>query len=77
MFTWTKSSDVCLSNLGWPALKAHRDYLSVSLLHDIIHDNIAVNFSDFCSFVTSCTRQHSLAIAPVQSIINSFRYFFC
>ena len=25
MFTWTKSSDVCLSDLEWPALEAHQE----------------------------------------------------
>ena len=30
----------------------------------------------FCSFVSSCTRQHSLSIFPLQSTINALRCLF-
>ena len=73
--TWTKPSDQCLEELGWPSLKSHHDYLSVSLLYDIIHNKITVKFNDFCSFVYSCTRYHSFCIALLQSIIISFHFF--
>ena len=74
VFLWTKSSDQCLEQLRWPSLKSRRDYLSVNLLYDIINNRIAVKFNDFCSFVTSCTRRHSLSILPLQSTINALRY---
>ena len=76
MFSWTKSSDQCLEQLRWPSLKSRHDYLSVNLLYDIINNKIAVKFSDFCSFVSSCTRRHSLSILPLQSTINALRYSF-
>ena len=75
-YSWTKSSNQCLHQLRWPCLKLRRAYLSVNLLHDIINNKIAVKLSDFCSFVSSHTRQHSLSIFPLQSTINSLRYSF-
>ena len=43
VFSWTKSLDqLCLYLLGWPSLSLHRDYLSVTLLYDIINNKIAV-----------------------------------
>jgi len=74
--TWSKLSDQCLDELGWPSLKSRRDYLSVSLLYDIIHNKVAINLNNFCSFVSSCTRHHSLCIVPLQTTINSFRFSF-
>ena len=76
VFSWTKSSDQCLEQLRWPSLKSRRDYLSVNLLYDIINNKIAVKFSDFCSFVSSCMKRHSLSILPLQSTINALRYSF-
>ena len=76
VFSWSKSSDQCLNQLGWPLLKLRRDYLSVNLLYDIINNIITVKLTDFCSFVSSCTRQHSLSIFPLQSTINTLRYSF-
>ena len=77
VFSWTKSSDQCLNLLGWPSLrKVRRDYLSVNLLYDIINSKITFKFSDFCSFVSSQTRQHSLSIFPLQTTVNSLRHSF-
>ena len=69
------SSDQCLDELGWPSLKSRRDYLSVSLLYDI-HNKVTINLKNFCSFVSSCTRHHSLCIVPLHTTINSFRFSF-
>jgi len=76
VFCWSKSSDQCLHQLGWPSLGLRREYLLVNLLDDIIHNKIAIKLSDFCSFVSSCTRQHPLSIFPLQSTINCLRYSF-
>ena len=73
---WSKCSDTCLRELGWPLLSTRRNYLSVRLLHDIMHNRYFVKFSEFCTFVSSCTRHHSLAIVPSRSTINAFRYSF-
>ena len=60
LLAWSKCSDTCLRELGWPLLSTRRNYLSVRLLH----------------VVSSCTRRHSLAIVPSRSTINAFRYSF-
>ena len=74
------TSDVCLSELGWPALKARREYLSISLLYiympslyDINH-YIAVEFSDFCSFVLDST--HLLLLQFINPCCYSFLHLY-
>ena len=76
MLSWTmsRSSDDCLRQLEWPSLKLC--FLSVNKLYDIISNEITIKISDFCSFVTSCTRQHSLSIFSLQSTINSLQQLF-
>ena len=76
LLAWSKCSDTCLRELGWPLLSTRHNYLSVRLLHDIMHNRYFVKFSEFCTFVSSCTRRHSLAIVPSRSTINAFRYSF-
>ena len=43
-----------------------------------MHHKYPIKFSDFCTFVSSCTRRHSLAIVPssYRSTINAFHYSF-
>ena len=74
---WSKSSDDCLHELYWPTLSSHRNYLSVSMMYDILHGRYnSLNFSDYCSFNSSCTCAHSLSLIPPQSTINSYGYSF-
>ena len=73
---WSKCSDACIRELQWPLLSTRRNYLSVRLLYDIMHHKYPIKLSDFCTFVSSCTRRHSLAIVPSRSTINAFRYSF-
>jgi len=42
----------------------------------LLTTKLQVKLSDFCSFVSSHTRQHSLSIFPLQSTINSLQYSF-
>ena len=74
---WSKSSDDCLHELHWPTLSSRRNYLSVFMMYDILYGRYnSLNFSDYCSFNSSCTRAHSLSLIPPQSTINSYRYSF-
>ena len=34
---WSNSSDVCLQELHWPTLSSRRNYLSVSMMYDILN----------------------------------------
>ena len=53
---WSKSSDVCLQELHWPTLSSRRNYLSVSMMYDILNGRYdSLKFSDYCNFNTSCT----------------------
>ena len=57
---WSKSSDVCLQELHWPTLSSRWNYLSVTMLYDILHGRYdSLKFSDYCKFNTSCSRSHS------------------
>jgi len=43
VFAWTKSSDKCLEELGWPSLKTCCNYISICLLYDIIYIGVMVS----------------------------------
>ena len=74
--SWTKSSADCMSSLKWPTLET-RIYLCVAFLYDILHKRYSsLRFDSFYKFKSSCTRQHSLCIAPLQATINVYRYSF-
>ena len=74
---WSKSSDVCLQELHWPTLSSRRNYLSVSMMYDILNGRYdSLKFSDYCNFNTSCTRAHSMTLVPPQPTINSYRFSF-
>ena len=74
---WSKSSDTCLQELHWPTLSSRRNYLSVTMMHDILHGRYdSLKLSDYCKLNTSCTRAHSMTLVPPQSTINSFRFSF-
>ena len=48
--------------MSYVGLLSHQrhNYLSVSMMYDILHGHYnSLNFSDYCSFNTSCTRAHS------------------
>ena len=71
---WSKSSDVCLQELRWPTLSSRQNYLSVSMMYDILHGRYdSLTITDYCSFNTSCTRAHNLSFIPPQSTIDSHR----
>ena len=36
-FIWTKSSSVCVEELGWPSLKLRHDYFTIWTLYCILH----------------------------------------
>ena len=36
-FQWSKSSDECLKELGWPSLKKRHDYACIAMLYSIMH----------------------------------------
>ena len=37
MSRWTKSSDACLEELSWPTLELHCCYLTILMIHSILH----------------------------------------
>jgi len=77
-FKWSKPSLECHSDLHWSALSIRRQYLSMLMVYDILHGHIALKFSTYFSFTSTCTRAHSLSIQCKSSSINSYRYsFFC
>ena len=74
---WSKSSLECCSHLNWPELFTRRRYLSMLTVYGILHQRVALKFSDYFFFTSTCTRSHSLFINCKSSSINSYRYSFC
>ena len=75
-FQWSKSSAICVGELGWPSLKVCRNYFSVWTLYCILHKTTAIDFSRYFHFNTLATRSHSLTLNLLPSTINAFRYSF-
>ena len=73
---WSKSSSVCISELGWPLLKTRRSYMSIWTLYSIYHKRTAINFSRYFHFNTLATRSHALTLNLASSTINAFRHSF-
>ena len=76
--SWSPSTDICISRLGWPFIM-NRFTASCSLfLFDLLHNKFAMSFNDYFQFNTSSTNSHSLTLVCKQSVINSYRNsFFC
>ena len=70
---WTILSDDSLAEPHLSTLAARGDYFSVCLLHDIL----TLNFSDYCTGNTSCTRAHNLCIIPLNSPLVVTVTHFC
>ena len=67
-----------------PFTRSHRTLLIWYTLFDTLYYYLLLitiivlhNFSNFCTFVSSCTRYYSLAFVPPRSTINAYRYSFC
>ena len=75
-FQWSKSSAICVGELGWPSLKVRCNYFSIWTLYCILHKTTAIDFSRYFHFNTLATRSHSLTLNLLSSTINAFRYSF-
>ena len=60
LYKWTKSSDVCLEELCWPTLELRRRYLTIIMIHSILHKQTPINPTSHFKFNTLDTRSHSL-----------------
>ena len=79
IFSWSKPSVQCRSELNWPHHHFPLDVIispSLLLLYDMLHDRSCFNFSMYFTFSSSCTKSHSLSLYCKQSNINSYRYSF-
>ena len=45
-FRWSKSSAICIGELGWPSLKVCCNYFSTWTLYCILHKTTAIDFQD-------------------------------
>ena len=73
---WSKSSIVCVDELGWPSFKARRIFISIWTLYSIFYKQTAIDFSKYFHFNRLTTRSHSLTLNLVSSTINAFRHSF-
>ena len=72
-YSWSKSSDECITELKWPSIHQHHVYFSICQVHDILHCH---NFVSHFQLSNASTRSHPLSIQPIQSSINSYCYCF-
>ena len=76
-FRVSHHADTCLQELHWPTLSSCQNYLSVSMMHDILHGRYdSLKISNYCTVNSSCARAHSLSFVLPQSTINSHRFSF-
>jgi len=73
-YKWFRSSVECCTELFWPLLSTRRKYLSLTMINDILHNQISLQFSDYFNFSSAPTRFHSLSLLCKQSSINSYCY---
>ena len=73
---WNKSSDDCLDALCWPTLGSRQDYLSLSMLYDILNKRSSLVYYNYFHKNTNFTGAHELSIVPLQSSINCYQYSF-
>ena len=75
---WTKSSDACVSELGWPSLHLRRKYFSVLMIYSILKEAPIV-FSRYFQFNSLPTRSHPLTLVLPSGIITKClsTFLFC
>ena len=62
IYRWSKSSKECCTELFWPSLSTRRKYLSLTMIYDILHNHVLLQFSDYFTFSSTSTRSHSLSL---------------
>jgi len=73
---WTKSSNECIRELGWPSLELRRHYACIVMIYAILNNFTPINFYEYYRLNKLSTRSHSLTIYPIPSSINAYRYSF-
>ena len=75
-YSWSPSSDLCLSRLGWPSIMNRLTVSCLLFLFDLLHNRFAMSFSDYFQFNTSSTKSHPLTLVCKQSVVDAYRYSF-
>ena len=76
-YQWSKSSELCRSELHWPTLETRRKVLSCCQTFKIIHHMNCIDFDKYFSFtLLSTTRSHSLSLQCKSSRVNAYRHSF-
>ena len=73
-YSWSPSSDVCISWLGWPSIMARLIVFCSLFVFDLLHNKFAMFFSDYFNFITSSTTSQSMTLVCKQSVVNPYRY---
>ena len=51
-YLWDPPSSDCLVQLKWPSMSTRFTILSLKFFHDLLHQKLSINFSDFFSLGT-------------------------
>ena len=58
-YSWSPSTDICISRLGWPSIMNRFTASCLLFLFDLLHNKFAMSFNDYFQFNTSFTKSHS------------------
>ena len=75
-YSWSPTSDSCISRLGWPSIMTRLTVSCLLFLFDLLHNRFAMSFSDYFEFNTFSTKSHSKTLVCKQSVVNAYRYSF-
>jgi len=67
---------VCYIGLKWPSLHSRSSYFSVSIVHDIPHQQISIPFNQHFQFSTTNTWSNQLLHCISSTTINPYCYSF-
>jgi len=73
---WTKSSDECIRELGWPSLELQCNYACIVMLYAMLNNLTPITFSEYYWLNKLSTRSHPMMIYPIPYYINSYHYSF-
>jgi len=73
---WTKSSNECIRELGWPSLELRCNYACIVMLYAILNNLTPIKFSEYYRLNKLSTRSHPMTIYLLPSSINSYCYSF-
>ena len=55
-YSWSPSTDICISRLGWPSIMNRFTASCLLFLFDLLHNKFAMSFNDYFQYNTSSSK---------------------